>query len=184
MRRHVPESETSLTVLVNNSYRERRPVIPLSKEGERWFRSALGNPTSVQVESWQAIAAGAPTLIAAPTGSGKTLAAFMVCLDRLYRLAHEDKLEDRPYVIYISPLKALSYDIELNLKTPLHGLAQSYQFAEPPVRVFVRTGDTLAKDRARMLREPPHLIVTTPESRFLVGTTAQNPARLPAVGTR
>ncbi len=151
-----------------------------------WFRHKFGEPTDPQQRGWPEIAAGRNTLIAAPTGSGKTLSAFMVCLDRLVRRWREGTLEDRTYVIYVSPLKALSNDINRNLEEPLAEL--SARFAETgegslPIRAGVRTGDTPASERAKMLRNPPHILVTTPESLYLLLTSAKSRELLRSVET-
>src|SRR5262249_3448745 len=123
---------------------------------------------------WEAIASGRDTLIVAPTGSGKTLAAFLWALDHLHRLGAEGRLEDRVYVVYVSPLKALNNDIEKNLREPLAGnraAAAEDGLTLPEVRVAVRTGDTLASARQAMTRRPPHVLITTPESLFILLTS-------------
>jgi ATP-dependent helicase Lhr and Lhr-like helicase len=153
-----------------------------------WFeRRFPDGPTAPQELGWDEIAAGRNTLIAAPTGSGKTLAAFLVCIDRLYR-AHDDGigLPDRPHVVYISPLKALAVDIHQNLEAPLREIADvaaELGLAAPDVRVAVRTGDTAASERAAMLRRPPHFLITTPESLYLLVTAERSRTMLGAVGT-
>jgi len=152
----------------------------------RWFREKFGEPTDPQRRGWPEIAAGRNTLIAAPTGSGKTLSAFMVCLDRLVRRWREGTLEDRTYVVYVSPLKALSNDINRNLEEPLAEL--SARFTESgagslPIRAGVRTGDTPASERAKMLKSPPHILVTTPESLYLLLTSAKSRELLRGVET-
>src|SRR5918911_3879206 len=142
---------------------------------ERWFGSTFAEATRPQREGWQAIADGRDTLIVAPTGSGKTLAAFLWGLDHLHRLALEGRLEDRVYVVYVSPLRALNNDIEKNLRAPLAGIraAAAAQGLElPEVRVAVRTGDTLAAQRQAMTRRPPHVLITTPESLYILLTSA------------
>ncbi|MGJ4851534.1 DEAD/DEAH box helicase [Bacillota bacterium Meth-B3] len=128
----------------------------------RWFEACVGEPTAVQAEGWPVIAAGGHALISAPTGTGKTLAAFLVFLDKLHGLKQAGALEDRLYVIYISPLKALGNDIQKNLRRPLEGIPC------PEVRVGIRTGDTEASERRAMRRHPPHILITTPESLFLL----------------
>src|SRR6185295_17897920 len=138
-----------------------------------WFRQRFGAPTEVQARSWPVIASGIPVLIAAPTGSGKTLAAFLACLDVLFRQALAGELEDRTHVLYVSPLKALSNDIQKNLQIPLNEIreaALARGLLIPEIRVTLRTGDTSAWDRQQMVRRPPHILVTTPESLFLVLT--------------
>ena len=133
----------------------------------RWFAAEVGEPTAVQREAWPAIAGGGPVLVSAPTGPGKTLAAFLVWIDRLKREAREGTLEDGLQVVYISPLKALGNDIRENLKRPLEGIGG------PEIRVAVRTGDTTASDRQKMLRRPPHILITTPESLYLLLTSVR-----------
>jgi ATP-dependent Lhr-like helicase len=123
----------------------------------RWFRATFGTPTDPQAAGWTHIAAGEDTLIAAPTGSGKTLAAFLWGIDGLVRAASDATLQDRTYVVYVSPLKALSNDIQKNLQVPLHeiqALAQAEGAPLPEIRMLVRTGDTPASERARMVRKP------------------------------
>jgi ATP-dependent Lhr-like helicase len=140
----------------------------------RWFEAAFAGPTRPQQEGWEAIAAGRDTLIVAPTGSGKTLAAFLWALDDLHRRALEGRLDDRVHVVYVSPLRALNNDIEKNLRVPLAGLREAAA-AEgldlPPIRVAVRTGDTLPAARQAMTRRPPHVLITTPESLYLLLTS-------------
>jgi len=132
----------------------------------RWFEEAVGEPTAVQREGWPAIARGKNVLISAPTGTGKTLTAFLMLIDRLNALARQGRLDERVYAVYISPLKALGNDIRENLARPIEGLAA-------PVRVAVRNGDTPASERQRMLRHPPHILITTPESLYLLLTSAR-----------
>ena len=153
---------------------------------QRWFRSTLGTPSEPQSRGWPPILAGEDVLIAAPTGSGKTLSAFLAALDRLLRLALENRLEDRTSVLYVSPLKALGNDVQKNLLAPLEAIyelaAREGLFPEP-VRVQVRTGDTPASERAQMLRRPPHVLITTPESLYLVLTAARGRETLRHVET-
>lgn len=142
-----------------------------------WFRKRFGRPTDVQAESWPAIRSGHDVLIAAPTGSGKTLAAFLSCIDGLFRQALAGALEDRTHVLYVSPLKALSNDVQKNLQQPLAEIAEAALaagFLTPEVRVLVRTGDTPMWDRQQMLRRPPHILITTPESFFLLLTAEKS----------
>ncbi len=142
-----------------------------------WFRRRFGSPTEVQARSWPAIASGADTLIAAPTGSGKTLAAFLSCIDRLFQQALARELEDRTHILYVSPLKALSNDVQKNLQEPLAEIAEAALAAGllmPELRVTVRTGDTPAWDRQLMLRRPPHILITTPESLYLLLTARKS----------
>src|SRR5437773_345229 len=139
-----------------------------------WFEQTFAEATRPQREGWEAIASGRDTLIVAPTGSGKTLAAFLWALDHLHRLGLEGRLEDRVYVVYVSPLRALNNDIEKNLRAPLAGI-QAAAAADgtrlPEVRVAVRTGDTLAAARQAMTRRPPHVLITTPESLYILLTS-------------
>src|SRR3989442_1069935 len=140
----------------------------------RWFAETFAEATRPQREGWEAIASGRDTLIVAPTGSGKTLAAFLWALDHLHRLALEGRLEDRVYVVYVSPLRALNNDIEKNLRAPLAGIraaAAADGLKLPEIRVAVRTGDTLAAQRQAMTRRPPHILITTPESLFILLTS-------------
>src|SRR3954468_24493539 len=128
-------------------------------ETRAWFENAFGEPTPAQKLGWPAIASGKHTLIQAPTGSGKTLAAFLYGIDRLNTEGGEGLR-----LLYVSPLKALNYDIERNLRGPLAGL-------ESDLRVAVRTGDTPQRERSQMLREHPDVLITTPESLFLLLTS-------------
>src|SRR5215831_13707336 len=152
-----------------------------------WFRSAFPAPTSVQLKAWSAIGAGANTLISAPTGSGKTLAAFLAMIDELARQAARGELRDETQVLYVSPLKALSNDIEKNLRAPLDGigreLAAQLLGGELPIRAAVRTGDTPQTERARMKRQPPHILVTTPESLYILLTADSGRDMLKTVRT-
>ena len=162
------------------------PQTPFHPLIEDWFRERLGTPTEPQVRGWPEIAAGRHTLIAAPTGSGKTLAAFLVCIDRLLRQGIEGTLEDLVKVIYISPLKALSNDIRRNLEGPLQEITERAKQAGhhlPPLRALVRTGDTPAHERTMMLKKPPHILVTTPESLYLLLTAAKSRKLLSHVQT-
>ena len=136
-----------------------------------WFERRFDAPTPAQQEAWPRIRAGGDVLLSAPTGSGKTLAAFLICLDRLVARAARGALEDRTAVVYVSPLKALSSDVHRNLQEPLGelaALAAAGGRAVPEIRAAVRTGDTPARDRERMARRPPHVVVTTPESLFIL----------------
>jgi ATP-dependent Lhr-like helicase len=139
----------------------------------QWFRARFRSPTEAQSLGWPSIQSRKDTLIAAPTGSGKTLAAFLAGLDHLLRLALAGELRDQTYVVYVSPLRALSNDIERNLQGPLAELLQlaRQDYPDcPEIRALVRTGDTPANHRQRMVRRPPHILVTTPESLYLILT--------------
>ena len=142
-----------------------------------WFVSRFGTPTEPQQQGWPQILAGKTTLISAPTGSGKTLAAFLICIDRLVRKALSGELFDRTEVLYVSPLKALSNDIQKNLEIPLGEILQlagARGLLMPEIRTAVRTGDTLAHERRAMLARPPHILVTTPESLYILLTAARS----------
>jgi len=148
-----------------------------------WFRGAFGEPTPAQALGWPPIAAGKHTLIQAPTGSGKTLAAFLFAIDELVRRPEED-LSPGVHTLYVSPLKALGYDIERNLNFPLSGilrLAQARSEKIPEIRVGVRTGDTSQAERQRLVRRPPHILITTPESLHLMLTSPRARETLRAV---
>jgi ATP-dependent helicase Lhr and Lhr-like helicase len=139
-----------------------------------WFARRFAAPTMPQTQGWPAIGAGAHTLISAPTGSGKTLAAFLWCIDHLVQLGVRGRLADEVYVVYVSPLKALTNDIQRNLVEPLHGVheaAKQMGVELPELRSAVRTGDTAAAERALMRRRPPHILITTPESLFILLTS-------------
>ena len=138
-----------------------------------WFRTKIGEPTDVQAESWPAIRSGSHVLIAAPTGSGKTLAAFLSCIDTLFQQAIGHELQDRTQVLYVSPLRALSNDIQKNLQRPLLEISEAALrkgLLLPDIRVTVRTGDTPTWERQAMLKRPPHILITTPESLYLLLT--------------
>lgn len=136
-----------------------------------WFRRTLGEPTPVQEAAWPAIAAGGHVLVSAPTGTGKTLSAFLVFLDRLKKEAVEGSLKQELQVIYVSPLKSLASDIRENLRRPLTGIG-----GEELVTVAMRTGDTTQRERQQMVRKPPHILIITPESLYLMltGKTGRN----------
>jgi ATP-dependent Lhr-like helicase len=140
----------------------------------RWFAKSFPAPTSPQAQAWPAIKQHKNTLIAAPTGSGKTLAAFLAAIDDLVRLGVDGKLDDTTHVVYVSPLKALSNDIQRNLQIPLAGIQEELKalgLPEVNIRTFVRTGDTPAGERAAMTKRPPHIVVTTPESLYILLTS-------------
>jgi ATP-dependent helicase Lhr and Lhr-like helicase len=143
----------------------------------QWFAQRFDAPTDAQRQSWPSIVAGRHTLLAAPTGSGKTFAAFLAAIDRLFRSALDHALLEGTQVVYVSPLKALSNDIYRNLQLPLEEIRTAAIEAgrEPrEIRVAVRTGDTPTRDRQAMLRKPPHILVTTPESLYLLLTSAKS----------
>ena len=151
-----------------------------------WFVHKFGTPTEPQEQGWPHILAGRTTLISAPTGSGKTLAAFLACIDRLVRKALAGDLTDRTEVLYVSPLKALGNDIQKNLEGPLGeilALAGERGLLMPEIRTAVRTGDTLAHERRSMLKRPPHILVTTPESLYILLTADKSRAILRDVET-
>src|SRR5829696_9113849 len=135
------------------------PLAPFSPKTRAWFESAFAAPTPAQASGWPAIATGGNVLIQAPTGSGKTLAAFLYGIDRL-----DSTPGGGLRLLYVSPLKALNYDVERNLRGPLAGLRSE-------LRVGVRTGDTSQKERRELVKEPPDILITTPESLFLMLTS-------------
>jgi ATP-dependent Lhr-like helicase len=151
-----------------------------------WFVPRFGTPTEPQEQGWPHILAGRTTLISAPTGSGKTLSAFLACIDRLVRKALAGDLQDRTEVLYISPLKALGNDIQKNLEVPLGEILQmagERGLLMPEIRTAVRTGDTLMHERRAMLKRPPHILVTTPESLYILLTAEKSRAILRDVET-
>jgi ATP-dependent helicase Lhr and Lhr-like helicase len=151
-----------------------------------WFERTFGSPTAAQDRGWAEITSGRDTLIAAPTGSGKTLAAFLASLDALVHRAASGELGDGIDVVYVSPLKALSSDVQKNLQAPLEGIrdaAAELGFEPPAIRTALRTGDTTAADRAAIVRHPPHVLVTTPESLYLMLTADRTRALLRKVST-
>ena len=151
-----------------------------------WFNSRFEAPTEAQAQGWQAISEGRHTLIAAPTGSGKTLAAFLTCIDWLARAGMEGSLPDTTQVVYVSPLKALSNDIQKNLAAPLEeiqALAEESGRFMPEIRAAVRTGDTKPAERQRMAKKPPHILITTPESLYILLTSQSGRRALSGVGT-
>ena len=153
---------------------------------QAWFRGAFDAPTEAQASGWPAIAQGRHTLIAAPTGSGKTLAAFLKCLDSLVSAGLNGGLPEGIQVVYVSPLKALSNDIQRNLADPLSGinaLAESEGTPLPEIRVAVRTGDTPASQRQAMAKRPPHILITTPESLYILLTSISGRKALRGVRT-
>src|SRR6058998_2000395 len=149
---------------------------------QRWWASRFAAPTDAQLEGWSAIRRGEHTLIAAPTGSGKTLAAFLTAIDQLLREAKEQGgLPDEVRVVYVSPLKALSADIHKNLAEPrreIRRLADEMGLGAPHLTAAVRSGDTSPAERLAMLKTPPHILVTTPESLYLLLTAERSRAML------
>ena len=169
-----------------------------------WFEGRFGQPTEAQAQGWAAVAGGRHTLIAAPTGSGKTLAAFLTCIDRLVRQGLEGDLPDTTQVVYVSPLKALSNDIQKNLAGPLEEIAalaarrpneqcpklalfdgddEENTESFPEIRVGVRTGDTPQAERQKMAKKPPHILITTPESLYILLTSGSGRRGLKGVNT-
>ena len=152
----------------------------------QWFKERFGQPTEAQAQGWPAVAQGRHTLIAAPTGSGKTLAAFLTCIDGLVRQGLDGELPDTTQVVYVSPLKALSNDIKKNLETPLREiseLAAGNGTPLPEIRAAVRTGDTPASERQKMAKKPPHILITTPESLYILLTSRSGRSGLSGVRT-
>jgi ATP-dependent helicase Lhr and Lhr-like helicase len=154
---------------------------------QRWFETRFpSGPSAPQARGWPSIQEGRNTLIAAPTGSGKTLAAFLVCLDRLVKQGLASGLQDQTQILYVSPLKALGNDIEKNLEEPLAGIAESARelgLSMPTIRIAVRSGDTRASQRQAIVKRPPHLLITTPESLYLLLTSERGRALLKPVRT-
>lgn len=152
----------------------------------RWFEQTFGSPTEPQMRGWPAIQSGRHTLISAPTGSGKTLAAFLASLDTLFRQGANGGLPDETQIVYISPLKALSNDIRKNLQEPLAGIRAALltvEGREIEVRAEVRTGDTSSAQRRELIKRPPHILVTTPESLYLLLTSVSGRGILRGVRT-
>src|SRR5205814_561665 len=153
------------------------PVASLSRFSaltRAWFEGAFAEPTPAQELGWEAISEGQNTLILAPTGSGKTLAAFLWVIDRLLEQAEQPPEKERCRVLYVSPLKALTYDVDRNLRAPLAGIALQAERAGkevPSLRTATRTGDTPAADRRDIVRHPPDILITTPESLYLMLTS-------------
>ena len=165
-----------------------------------WFEGRFGQPTEAQAQGWAAVAEGRHTLIAAPTGSGKTLAAFLSCIDRLVRQGIDGELPDTTQVVYVSPLKALSNDIQKNLAGPLEEIASlaarrlheelphpnplpEGEGTFPEIRVGLRTGDTSQAERQKMAKKPPHILITTPESLYILLTSGSGRRGLKGVNT-
>src|SRR5438046_6330245 len=152
----------------------------------RWFEQTFGSPTDPQLRGWPAIQSGRHVLISAPTGSGKTLAAFLASLDILFREGAQSDSPDETQVVYVSPLKALSNDIRKNLQEPLAGiraLLRETGGRDIDVRAEVRTGDTTAAQRQALIKKPPHILVTTPESLYLLLTSDSGRGMLSNVRT-
>jgi ATP-dependent helicase Lhr and Lhr-like helicase len=150
------------------------PLGGFSPATRAWFDGAFAEPTQAQAGAWRAIGKGEDTLVVAPTGSGKTLAAFLWAIDRLAAVPPAADPKRRTRVLYVSPLKALAVDIERNLRAPLTGIrhaAHRLGLAEPDIRVAVRTGDTAADERRKLVSKPPDILITTPESLFLLLTS-------------
>src|SRR5690349_2562007 len=159
----MPESSVKILTLLPHDF---HPVL------RQWWQGRFAEPTEAQREGWRAIRAGADTLIAAPTGSGKTLAAFLTSIDQLLRESLEKGgLPDEVRVIYVSPLKALSADIHKNLAVPRREIQA---LSHVKITAAVRSGDTPQSERAAMLRTPPHILVTTPESLYLLLTAQRS----------
>jgi ATP-dependent Lhr-like helicase len=144
----------------------------------QWFESSLGKPTAVQEEAWPAIAKGGHVLVSAPTGTGKTLSAFLVYIDQLMAQARKGVLKTELQLIYVSPLKSLAGDIRENLRRPLNGILEEERRSNPlttitpfDITIAIRTGDTPQKERRSMIKNPPHILITTPESLFLMLTS-------------
>jgi len=152
----------------------------------KWFRGAVGEPTEAQKLAWPEIKKGRNVLISAPTGSGKTLAAFFAVIDDLAQRDLHHSLEDKTYVVYISPLKALSNDIEKNLQIPIRGLKEelsNQDKGELKLTVGLRTGDTTPSQRAAMFKKHPHILVSTPESLYILLTSVNGRKMLSNVET-
>jgi ATP-dependent helicase Lhr and Lhr-like helicase len=176
----MPDLLASADIAIDTALAWAHPVV------QEWFLNKFGSPTEPQIAGWPAILCGDPTLISAPTGSGKTLSAFLVCIDKLLRAAIEGRLSPQTHVVYISPLKALSNDVQKNLDAPLaeiQQLAMQRGYLCPEIRTGVRTGDTLTKDRLSMLKHPPHILVTTPESLYILLTAGKSRLNLTRVQT-
>ena len=175
-----PVQATLLEVDNANALDWAHPVV------REWFTTKFGTPTAPQELGWPLILTGRPTLISAPTGSGKTLAAFLICIDKLIRQAMDGSLAPSTAVVYVSPLKALSNDVQKNLEQPLREIQQlalERGYLCAPIRTAVRTGDTLPAERRAMLKRPPHILVTTPESLYILLTAEKSRNNLCAVET-
>ena len=161
-------------VRMNDTDLTHNPSMPLQNfhpAVAAWFADAFPAPTPAQVRAWPAIASGRNALIAAPTGSGKTFAAFLAAIDELVRRGIDGRLGDETAVVYVSPLKALSNDVRINLQAPLEGIRAQLEkqgYPDVDIRTFVRTGDTPQAERDAMRKRPPHIVVTTPESLYIL----------------
>jgi len=181
------ESSKWATIEGSKEYgQEDGPLSPFHPIIANWFQEKMGKPTDVQAASWPAICSGEHALIAAPTGSGKTLAAFLASLDSLFQQALSKDLTDQTQILYVSPLKALSNDVQKNLRQPLREISEKSleaRLLHPEIRIEVRTGDTPTKTRQEILRRPPHILITTPESFFLLLTARKSREILRTVRT-
>ena len=160
--------------------------LPFHPAVRAWFDGRFAEPTPAQTRGWPEILAGHDTLIAAPTGSGKTLTAFLASIDRLARRAENERAGDLIEVVYVSPLKALSSDVQRNLEAPLEGIAEAARelgIVLPSIRPALRTGDTTPAARAAILRNVPNILITTPESLYLMLTAERSRALLRGVRT-
>ncbi|MGC1120862.1 MAG: ATP-dependent helicase [Candidatus Methanofastidiosia archaeon] len=162
---------------MNQSTKTDQEIMNLFEDYVReWMISTFDRLTPPQKEAWPLIASGENTLIFSPTGSGKTLAAFLFCINELFKLSVSQELQDTIYVLYVSPLRALSNDIHKNLYQPLRGIysiLKKKNIPCQPIRSRVRTGDTTSAERAKMARTPPHILITTPETLYIILTTTK-----------
>src|SRR3989440_7208808 len=162
------------------AYNAAMPLRQFHPTIQRWFEERFGEPTDPQRQGWPHIRSGRNVLIAAPTGTGKTIAGYLSAIDSLARQG--PALADQTQVLYLSPLRALSNDVQKNLQGPLGELAAMDPLL-PEIRALVRTGDTPQRERAAMLRKPPHLLVTTPESLYILLTAKRGREMLSTVKT-
>src|SRR5215510_9235062 len=169
----IPRSQSGQARQVESQSQATNPLDSFHPAVKRWFTLSFGAPTAPQSQGWPAIARGDSTLILAPTGTGKTLAAFLWCINRLM-FEPQPELRARCRVLYISPIKALAVDVERNLRAPLIGIsktADELQVSHHVPQVWVRSGDTPAPERARFQRSPSDILITTPESLYLMLTS-------------